>query len=154
WTRRRNDKSSWAESDRRSQDLLRRAQSFHEPTRAFYFVRRDCHRFQGNAALAEADDTSFKTAVARTAWDYFLPGHSAGWGGDFEEAVLSYKAALALQPNHFDSLYFLADRLAENRLNRKAEALQLYTACIALRPGASGNCYVNRGALHHELGHL
>src|SRR5262249_6669046 len=117
----------------RSLDLLQRAQAFHQPTRAFYFVRAECRRRQGNAAAADEDEKQFKAAAARTAWDYFLPGHTAGWRGDLDEAIRSYQAALALQPNHYNSLFFLAMRLSLPKFNRHAEAIAYHTACIALR---------------------
>src|SRR5207237_6604407 len=95
-----------------SLDLLQRAQAFHQPTRAFYFVRAKCRRGQGNTAAAAEDEKQFKAAAARTAWDYFLPGHTAGWPGDLDEAIRSYQAALGLQPSHYNSLFFLAMRLS------------------------------------------
>ena len=92
----------------RSLDLLRRAQAFHQPTRAFYFVGAQCRQRERDTAAAAEDDNQFKPALARTAWDYYLPGYSAGRGGDLGEAIRSYQAALRLQPNHYNSLYFLA----------------------------------------------
>ncbi len=137
----------------RSLDLLRRAQAFHQPTRAFYFVRAQCRRAQGDTAAAAEDDKQFKSAPARTAWDYYLPGHSAGWGGDLDEAIRSYQAALRLQPNHYNSLYFLAIRLSTDKLKRWPEAIAYFTACIALRPDNYG-AYISRGASYVELGRL
>jgi tetratricopeptide (TPR) repeat protein len=135
----------------RSLDLLQRAQAFHQPTRAFYFVRGQCRRLQGNNAAAGEDEERFKTATAQTAWDYYLPGHTAGWNGDLDEAIHSYQAALIVQPNHYNSLFYLAKRLAG--INRPAEAIAYYTACIALRPDHVF-AYIRRGALRFELGHL
>src|SRR5262249_39910096 len=120
------------ESAERSLDLLQCAQAFHQPTRAFYFVRARCRRAQGDTAAAAGDEKQFKAAPARTAWDYFLPGHTAGWRGDLDEAIRSYQAALNLQPNHYNSLFFLAGRLS--RINRHAEAIGYQRACVALRP--------------------
>jgi tetratricopeptide (TPR) repeat protein len=136
----------------RSLELLQRAQIFHQPTRAFYFVRAECRRQQGDRAAGAEDEKQFKAAVARTAWDHFLPGHTAGWRGDFDEAIRSYQAALGLQPNHYNSLFFLAMLLA-NKMKRPAEAVAYYTACIALRPGHF-NAYCNRGICHRQLGHF
>jgi tetratricopeptide (TPR) repeat protein len=137
----------------RSLDLLQRAQAFHQPTRAFYFVRALCRRAQGDTAAAAKDDEQFKSAPARTAWDYFLPGHTAGWGGDLDEAIRSYQAALRLQPNHFNSLFFLAMRFNTDKINRRPEAVQLFTACMALRPDHAVS-YGNRGSCYGELGQL
>jgi serine/threonine-protein kinase len=137
----------------RSLDLLQRAQDFHQPTRAFYFVRAQCRRAQGNSAAAVEDDKQFKAAHARTAWDYYLPGHSAAWAGDLDEAIRSYQAALRLQPNHYNSLYYLAIRLGTDKVNRWPEAIAYFTACIALRPDSFGAC-ISRGNCLMHLGDL
>jgi tetratricopeptide (TPR) repeat protein len=137
-------------SVQRSLDLLNRAQSFHEPTRAFYFVRGICHSSQGETAAADEDNKRFKQMEGRTAWDYFLPGHTAGWAGDLDEAIRSYQAALRIQPNHYNSLYFMADRFATDKINRRPEAIQLFTACIALRPDHVWP-YLDRAECHEKL---
>jgi tetratricopeptide (TPR) repeat protein len=135
----------------RSLDLLDRAQAFHQPTRAFYFVRGQCRQLQGNTAAAAEDEKRFKAAAAQTAWDYYLPGFC--WGSllrPADEDIRSYHAALALQPNHYNSLFFLGLRLSIS--NRQAEAIGYFTACIALRPGHDlAYCY--RAFCHSDLGH-
>ncbi len=120
------------ESAQESLEYLRRATLNHEPTRAFYFVRSECHKHLKNTEEAEQDMKAFLQTKAVTAFDYYLPGHTAGWRGDREEAIRSYKAALRIQPDHFNSLFFLAMRLSSD--GRKTEAAQLYRACLALRP--------------------
>jgi serine/threonine protein kinase len=137
----------------RSLELLQRAQAFHEPTRAFFFVRSECHRRQGNPAAAAEDVKRFQAAAARTAWDYYLPGHTAGWRGDLPEAIRSYQRALTLQPNHYNALFFLAKGLATDQLKRWPEAIQLYTGCIALRPDHV-LAHVNRAACYQKLGQV
>jgi tetratricopeptide (TPR) repeat protein len=137
----------------RSLDLLQRAESFHRPTRAFYFVRAQCWRRQGNTAAATEEEKQFKVAAAQTAWDYYLPGHTAGWGGDLDEAIRSYQAALAMQPNHYNSLYFLAARLASDKINRRPEAIAYATGCIALRPDHEW-AYITRGECRLKIGQM
>ena len=116
----------------RGLDLLRRAEAFHKPTRAYFFVRSECHRRMKDKASADADKQRYLQAQAESAWDHFLPGHTAGWNGDLDEAIRAYRAALAVQPDHFNSLYFLAARLTKKLEYR--EAIGLYTGCLALRP--------------------
>ncbi len=121
-----------AEAAQESLEYLRWATLNHEPTRAFYFVRSECHKFLKNTEKADQDQESFLQAKAVTAFDYYMPGHTAGWRGDREEEIRSYEAALRIQPNHFNSLFFLAMRLSSE--GRKTEAAQLYRACLAVRP--------------------
>ena len=137
----------------RSHDLLRRAEAFHRPTRAFYFVRGRCYKLQGNTAAFEEEVKRYEASEARTAWDHYLPGHTAGWEGDLPEAIRSYQAALRIQPNHYNSLFFLAMRLATDKINRRPEAIQLFTGCIALRPNHIG-AYICRAQRHEESGQI
>ncbi len=111
---------------------LQLAESFHEPTRALYWVRSECHRLLGDAAAAAADQQRFTETAAKTAFDYYLPGHSAGWAGDLQEAIRSYEAALAIQPDHFNSLFFLAWRLED--VGRVEESRGVARAIIAVKP--------------------
>jgi serine/threonine protein kinase/tetratricopeptide (TPR) repeat protein len=137
-------------SARRSLDLLARAAAFHEPTRAFYFVRARCRKLVRDPAAAE-DDARYRAMPGRTAWDLYLPGHTAGWEGDLAEAVRSYEAALRIQPDHFNSLFFLGERLGKDKLNRRAEAVQVLRACTALRPTHVW-AYTTRAELLERLG--
>ena len=62
-----------------------------------------------------------------------------------------------MEPNHYNSLFFLAMRLATNKINRQPEAIAYFTGCIALRPNdfqAYGNrafCYFNLGQLDDSI---
>jgi tetratricopeptide (TPR) repeat protein len=141
-----------ARSAARSLDLLDRAQAFHQPTRAFYFVRGRCRQHQGDTAAAAEDEKRYKASAAQTAWDFYLPGLFMGeMQGDFDQAIRSYQAALALQPNHFNSLFWMGVHLSKS--DRQAEAVGCFTACIALKPGHYF-AYWYRSASHSELGHL
>jgi serine/threonine protein kinase/tetratricopeptide (TPR) repeat protein len=141
------------QSVRDSLDLLGRAEVFHPPTRAFYYLRSECHRRVGNNAAADQDVKRFKAAKARTAWDYFLPGRSQSFQGNPDEAIRSYRAALALQPDHYNSLYGLAWCFSNEKISRRPEAIQLFTACIALRP-KDWIPYANRASCYEALGEL
>lgn len=113
----------------RSQEFLNRAASFHEPTRAFHWVQTNIHINQGNNAAAEAAGVRFGAAAATSAWDYFLPSHH---NGDLPERIRAYEAALRIQPDHYQSLYFLGHRLS--KAGRTVEAMRIWTACLAVRP--------------------
>jgi serine/threonine protein kinase/tetratricopeptide (TPR) repeat protein len=144
----------WNDNSQTSQtslELLSRAQTFHPPTRAYYYVRSECHRLGSDTAAADEDVQRFKAAPAQAAWDYYLPGYTAGQRGDLEEAMRSYRAALALQPNHYGSLFCLADGMATDE--RWPEAILLFTGCIALRPHYV-LAYVRRGECHQKLGQM
>ncbi len=139
-------------SAQQSLENLRQAEAFHPPTRAFYFVRGECHRKLNDTAAAEADEKQFAQTPAVTAWDHFLPGHTAGWNGDIDEAIRSYRAALRVQPDHYPSLFFLAERLAKRKYEY-AEAIGICTACIALRRDKVVG-YLNRAECYANLGQL
>ncbi len=62
-------------------------------------------------------------------------------------------STLAIQPNHYNSLYFLAERLAVDRIHRWPEAVAYMTACVALRPDHIW-AYINRAGYHEKLGQL
>jgi tetratricopeptide (TPR) repeat protein len=134
-------------------ELLRKAEEFHEPTRAFYFVRAECRRLLGDAAGAAEDLTAYRETPGATAWDYYLPGHTVSWSGDLDEAIRAYRKALAIQPDHYLSLFFLAERFATNKINRRPEAIQLFTGCIALRRNHVA-AYYRRAECHFKLGYL
>ena len=142
---------STVESAGRAQKLLDRAAAFHSRTKAFRYVQARVYRIQGSIAAADAENLAYETAEAATAWDYYLPGHTAGWNGDLPQAIRSYEAALRIQPNHFNSLFFMADRLARKEIGRASEGVQLFTGCIALRPEFAWS-YLNRGELYQKLG--
>jgi serine/threonine protein kinase/tetratricopeptide (TPR) repeat protein len=146
------NKADVPQSAQRSLDLLRRAEAFHVPTRAFFFVRGECRQLQGNQAAADEDMRRVQATPARTAWDYYLPGHTAGWRGDIDAAIRAYRAALRVQPDHFSSMFFLARRLAEVKKEYR-EAIGLYAGCSALRPHDIYT-YINRARCHHKLGQL
>lgn len=132
-----------------SLQYLEQAEAFHPPTRAFYWVRSECQKLLNNLEEAERDLKLFQSTAATTAFDYFLPGHTAGWNGDLKEAIRSYEAALRIQPDHFNSLFFLAMRLY--KVGRTAEATQIWRACLALRPDDIATL-INRAILLSEQG--
>ena len=109
------------------------AETFHEPTKALFWARHECLRVSKNQAESDAALSKFESTPATTAFDHYLPAHSAGWGGDIDRAIDGYRAALRLQPDHYSSLFFWASYLSEHK-GRHAEAYSLFTGCIALRP--------------------
>jgi hypothetical protein len=91
----------WLKDDPRrsaqgSLELLQRAEAFHATTRAFYFVRSECHRKLADTAATDADRKRFAETAAVTAWDHYLPGHTAAWNGDIDESIREYRAALRI----------------------------------------------------------
>ena len=58
-----------------------------------------------------------------------------------------------MQPDHYNSLFFLADRLSHDKIKRCPEAIAYYTGCIALRPDHIF-AYMSRAECHEKLGQL
>ena len=131
------------EKARRSIELLQKAERIREPTRAFYWVRGHANGWIGDTAAKQADLTRAKAAPIVSAWDYYLEGHTAGWHGDVDAAMAAYRQALRIEPDHFNSMFFLGMRNSEFTQDRTA-AIGYYTACIAIRPDHVAS-YGNRG---------
>lgn len=119
-------------SAKESLELLRKASTFYDPTRGFYWVRSECHNFLGNDEQAKNNRQQYEATPAKIAFDYFLPGYQQGSYGHRDEAIRACEAALQLEPDHFNSLFFLALRLSEH--GKHDQALGYYRACLALRP--------------------
>ncbi len=120
------------ESARKSLEHLQRAEQFHTPTKAFYWVRSECYRVLQETDACDRELVQYNATPATIALDYYLPGHTAGWRGDRKAANHAYQEALRIQPDHFNSMYFLGDRLAVDK--HFDEAIAYYTGCLALRP--------------------
>ncbi|MEZ6073179.1 MAG: serine/threonine-protein kinase [Pirellulales bacterium] len=58
---------------------LDQAMAFHEPTKALYWVRKEIHTYLNDELAWENDQTLYDSTPATIAWDWFLPGHTAGW---------------------------------------------------------------------------
>jgi tetratricopeptide (TPR) repeat protein len=134
WDERRSE-----ESARTSLEYLEVAALFREPTRGFYWVRAECHAYLGDDEAAEADRERYEQTPARFALDHYLPSHTAGWRGDLDEAIRAYRAALTLQPDNYNAMFFLGMRLESQQ--RFEKAALAFRACIALRPLESDACW-------------
>lgn len=108
------------------------ALEFHEPTKVVHWIRKELHTYLKEDAEAVAANALYESTAATIVWDWYLPGHSAGWAGDRPAARDAYLAVLQRYPSHFNSLFFLGDRYETDRMY--PEALAYFTACIALRP--------------------
>ena len=51
-----------------------------------------------NVAAAAADQRRFQEMAPHNAWDLYLPGHTAGWRGDLDQAMQAYEAHSASIP--------------------------------------------------------
>jgi len=118
-----------------SLEYLKLASLFHQPTRGFYGVRAKCHELLGDTEGAERDRQQYKLTPATFALDHYLAGHNAALYGNTSEAIFEYEAALTLQPDNYNAMFFLGNKLAEQQ--RYEEAMFAFRACIAIRPLAA-----------------
>jgi tetratricopeptide (TPR) repeat protein len=133
-------------------DLLRLAETLHEPTRAFYFARAACYRLQGNTAAADADEKQYQATPAQTAWDHYVPGRAAATAGRYDDAIRLLRSAVRMQPDHYPALFFLAWSLERNR--SYAEAAGLFSGCLAIWPVQGvADVYCHRSNCYRKLGH-
>jgi serine/threonine protein kinase/cytochrome c-type biogenesis protein CcmH/NrfG len=123
---------------RRSRDValalehLERAQAFHEPTKALFWVRAACHRDNGDQEIAARDERLFDATPAISPLDCYFPAEEARQEGDYERAIAGYEAALRVEPAHFNSLRNMARCLEQ--LDRYADASIALRSCLALKP--------------------
>jgi len=117
---------------RDGQRYLDKALSFHEPTKVVHWIRKELHTYLNEDDEAAAANALYESTPAKNDWDWYLPGHSAGWRGNRTAARDAYHSVLKQNPSHFNSLFFLGDRYATDSMY--SEAIAYYTAAIALRP--------------------
>jgi serine/threonine protein kinase len=117
---------------REGQRYLDIARQFHEPTKVVHWVRKQLHVYLKEKEAAAAADALYKSTAPTIAWDWYLPGHSAGWAGNHDMAREAYLNTLQRNPKHFNSLFFLGARHATD--GQYPQALAYFTASIALRP--------------------
>jgi serine/threonine protein kinase len=132
---------------RRSLELLERAEHIHAPTKALHWVRAKCYE-----ALRETDHRDrawqqYNTTAPTIALDHYLPA----WQGGGQVTTQAYQDALRLQPDHYNSLFYLAGRMAVDK--HFTEATAYYTGCLALRPNHV-YALVSRADTHERNGNL
>jgi len=108
------------------------ALEFHEPTKVVHWIRKELHTYLKEDDEAEVANALYEATAATITWDWYLPGHSAGWAGNRPAARDAYLAVLQKNPSHFNSLFFLGARYETDSMY--PEAIAYFTACIALRP--------------------
>lgn len=102
--------------------------------------------FEANAA---ATAVATRTIEAREFWSTYRDASAHRMAGDCSAAVSAYRAALALRPQHEDSLYYLGNCLLD--LERYDEAIDAYRQLVALNPDGSARAYVQWGLVHASL---
>jgi len=123
----------WDGSDERTAEgmkILTLAEKHHAPTKGLYWCRWRFYDRLKNRPEADAAKKQYDSTPATVPLDYYIPGHTLGWWGNRDAAIKAYQAALRLQPDHYNSLFFLADRLKHAK--RYPEAVAYFTCCIAL----------------------
>lgn len=86
---------------------------------------------------------------AREFWARYREATAQRAAGEFESAVASYERALALRPDHEDSLYYLGNCLLERRAY--TDALEAYRRLAEVNPEGSSRGYMQRALVHASL---
>jgi len=96
-----------------------------------------------------APATVADSARRRAFWETYRLASESRAAGRLEEAVRLYTRALALQPDHEDSLYYLGN----SQLERRAfpEALEAYRRLVALNPSGSSRGYMQIASIRASL---
>jgi tetratricopeptide (TPR) repeat protein len=84
----------------------------------------------------------------RQFWDRYRAASRYRAAGDLKAAISLYQQALALKPDHEDSLYYLGNCFFE--AGRWQEAARVYTRLIGVNRAASSRGYVQLGLLHAD----
>jgi tetratricopeptide (TPR) repeat protein len=82
----------------------------------------------------------------RRFWDVYRTATRQRVAGDLGPAIRGYREALALRPDHEDSLYYLGNCCLERR--RYAEALSAYQRLVDSSPQASSRGYIQLGLVY------
>jgi hypothetical protein len=70
-------------------------------------------QYSGRGETSDDVEESERRKAIRTFWDHYNTATTARGAGDFDQAVLSYRAALEMNPGHEESLFYLAVCLQE-----------------------------------------
>jgi tetratricopeptide (TPR) repeat protein/tRNA A-37 threonylcarbamoyl transferase component Bud32 len=146
-----------AGSARRALAYLKKAQAIAPPTRALFWIRSRCLEQLGDQQAAKADSQRAREAPTLTATDHFLAGRAAylaaqggAWAENKAEGVREFEAALRLDPSHYWSLMLLGYCLCDMGEGQdRAEAVRVFTGCIALRPRHAHAYFCRATALVH-----
>jgi len=88
-------------------------------------------RFRGRDGGGDASSRADAETI-RTFWETYNRGTDARLAGDYERAAAAYRDALAIDPNHQDSRFYLATSL--EALGRYPEAVTVLRELTALYP--------------------
>ena len=102
------------------------------------------------AAVDEARSSGDgRTARAREFWTTYREATARRRAGDFAGALASYEAALAIRPDHEDSLYYLGNCHRER--GAYEDALNAYRRLVAVNPDGSSRGYMQIGLIYASL---
>jgi tetratricopeptide (TPR) repeat protein len=110
------------------------------------FEMSSAEREQAKEAASKAEKLLKASAEVKQAFD---EGLQLAQQGKYDEAVVSYKKALGLDPSQAYILANMADALA--KLDKNEDALAAYEKAVALQPGDSA-LYTNMGVVLGKLG--
>jgi len=85
----------------------------------------------------------------RRFWDSYREAGRKRSAGQFAEAISFYQQALALRPDHEDSLYYLGNCYFE--LARYSSAIENYQRLVAVNPKGSSRGYMQLGLIYASL---
>jgi len=92
---------------------------------------------------------AFPAATTRQFWETYRLASQKRAAGDLEAAVAQYAKALALKPEHEDSLYYQGNCYLE--LGRYPEAIEAYERLVTASPEGSSRAYMQLGLVYSCL---
>ena len=130
---------------------LDRAHSLEVPTRVIHTLRAAYLDGLGRAAERDTELERAEQKQPQLAMDHFLLGESERKSLNYQTALIHYRAALTVDPQHFWSNQSAG--LCHMKNKNWLDAVGSYTRCIGLRPEFSWN-YVVRGAAFAGLNQM
>lgn len=94
-------------------------------------------------------EASPQTEEIRAFWTTYREATALRMKNDFKAAATAYARALALRPNHEDSLYYLGNSYLEEK--RYADALEAFRRLVTINPDGSSRAHMQMALVRASL---
>jgi hypothetical protein len=149
------------ETVRQAKDLLEYSQSFHAPSRGYFWLLANCAFLEKDRQRETRLRQKALEAPVHHVAELFYINRDRWWGRvshdeghpklSFEECYKQHREMLRFDPTYRNGLFFMALRMQQ--VKRFPEALAVWYGYTSLQPTDYVGLF-NRGGVHAELGHF